>query len=192
MKKLTGRIAICKNCGKEVYIPPNRFNSFKFCSRRCIALFYRIKHNSICAFCGNTFEHSSSRANKAKYCSRKCYYKSQHLKGSIEVACKNCGKIFRTSPSHKRVFCTRECKREYQLNSWSSSFSSIQKNFRKRGFMTKCQICGYSEHPEILGIHHIDRNHDNNVFENLQVLCPNCHSLKHKHHIVHGGIKNAS
>lgn len=191
MKK-QGNILKCKYCGKEVYVPLYRTKSFKYCSRRCLALDCRTIITSICQICGKKFEHICSRAKKAKYCSRECFYKAQHLKGSIEVSCKNCGKIFRTSPSHKRIFCTRECKRIYQLNKWSPSFSSIQKNFRKRGFMTKCEICGYSEHPEILGIHHIDMNHHNNTLENLQVLCPICHSLKHQHHVVHGSIKNAA
>jgi hypothetical protein len=43
-----------------------------------------------------------------------------------------------------------------------------------------CEKCGYTEHPEILEIHHKDLNRRNNSRSNLTVLCPNCHRLTHK------------
>ena len=44
----------------------------------------------------------------------------------------------------------------------------------------KCEHCGLAEwfgEPISLEIHHIDGDRLNNVLENLQLLCPNCHSL---------------
>ena len=44
----------------------------------------------------------------------------------------------------------------------------------------KCESCGLTEWKgeEIpLELHHIDGNHFNNDLDNLQLLCPNCHSL---------------
>ncbi len=43
----------------------------------------------------------------------------------------------------------------------------------------KCERCGYNKHPEILIVHHIDRNRKNGVKENLELLCPNCHEEEH-------------
>ncbi len=43
----------------------------------------------------------------------------------------------------------------------------------------KCEGCGISEwlgKPLSLQLEHIDGNHLNNSFENLKILCPNCHS----------------
>lgn len=43
----------------------------------------------------------------------------------------------------------------------------------------KCECCGLTEwlgEPINLEIHHIDGNHNNNELENIQLLCPNCHS----------------
>jgi 5-methylcytosine-specific restriction endonuclease McrA len=44
----------------------------------------------------------------------------------------------------------------------------------------KCEICGCGENWQgkhlTLELHHIDGNHYNNSLENLQILCPNCHS----------------
>ena len=44
----------------------------------------------------------------------------------------------------------------------------------------KCESCGLTEWKgeEIpLELHHIDGNHFNNDLDNLQLLCPNCHSF---------------
>lgn len=43
----------------------------------------------------------------------------------------------------------------------------------------KCEICGietWQEKPITLEIHHINGDHYDNRLENLQILCPNCHS----------------
>ena len=43
----------------------------------------------------------------------------------------------------------------------------------------KCECCGNTEwngKPISLELHHIDGDRSNNTYENLQALCPNCHS----------------
>jgi hypothetical protein len=43
----------------------------------------------------------------------------------------------------------------------------------------KCECCGISEwngNPIVLQLHHINRNRCDDRLENLQLLCPNCHS----------------
>lgn len=44
----------------------------------------------------------------------------------------------------------------------------------------KCESCGvgteWNGKPLVLELHHIDGNHFNNSIDNLQILCPNCHS----------------
>ena len=59
----------------------------------------------------------------------------------------------------------------------------------------KCEKCGWGEKNEFIGtipleIHHIDGDYTNNKEGNLQVLCPNCHSLTetHKSHNKKGRI----
>ena len=47
------------------------------------------------------------------------------------------------------------------------------------GVPEKCNICGISEwngEPIKLQVHHKDGNRHNNEIDNLQILCPNCHS----------------
>jgi hypothetical protein len=66
----------------------------------------------------------------------------------------------------------------------SEDFSSLSfDRQRKRVILEqdgKCNTCGISEwqgRPLSLEIDHKDGNHENNNRENLEALCPNCHSL---------------
>lgn len=48
----------------------------------------------------------------------------------------------------------------------------------------QCELCGLTEwmgQKIPLELHHIDGNRFNNNLENLQILCPNCHSLTPNH-----------
>ena len=50
----------------------------------------------------------------------------------------------------------------------------------------KCQMCGWSEINKTsnkipLHVHHIDGDSGNTTPDNLQLLCPNCHSLTENH-----------
>ena len=45
----------------------------------------------------------------------------------------------------------------------------------------KCEICGITYWQGVhlpLELHHKDGNHYNNNLDNLQILCPNCHSIQ--------------
>lgn len=40
----------------------------------------------------------------------------------------------------------------------------------------KCEICGLNDEEIVYELHHINGDHYDNRLENLQILCPNCHS----------------
>lgn len=45
----------------------------------------------------------------------------------------------------------------------------------------RCEICGVSEWRGVklpLELHHKNNNHYDNSLDNLQILCPNCHSIQ--------------
>lgn len=46
----------------------------------------------------------------------------------------------------------------------------------KPSICEKCNISEWNKRPISLQIHHKDGNNKNNLIENLQILCPNCHS----------------
>ena len=61
------------------------------------------------------------------------------------------------------------------------STSHLNDRLLKEGIKEyKCECCGNTEwmgKPIMLELHHIDGDHNNNKLENLQMLCPNCHSI---------------
>ena len=42
-----------------------------------------------------------------------------------------------------------------------------------------CADCGWNKYPEVLQVHHINKNRKDNSIENLVVLCPTCHNTRH-------------
>lgn len=113
--------------------------------------------------------------------------------------CLNCGEKLKRN--HK--FCDTSCQKEYEYKSYIERWKNGEENglsgkynlskhirrylLEKHNY--KCELCGWGERNEFtktipLEIHHIDGDYTNNKEENLQVLCPNCHSLTatHKSH----------
>ncbi len=143
-----------------------------------------------CATCGNIFY--APKHAQQKYCSDRCY----RAKPSTLVAkiCDNCGEEFlrrRSSlPKSKSglFFCKRKCKDEAQRMGKHNSIlrprshkdgRSSYRVIAFRNHPPRCNRCGYDECIGILKVHHRDRNRHNNVPENLEILCPNCHELEH-------------
>lgn len=58
--------------------------------------------------------------------------------------------------------------------------SKLKLKLLKEGLKeNKCECCGITEwngKPLVMQLHHIDGNNSNNSLDNLQMLCPNCHS----------------
>lgn len=109
--------------------------------------------------------------------------------------CLNCGKQLNTHNSTAK-YCNNVCQAEYEhkeyIKRWKEGKESGMKGTRSiskhvRDYLLdkynhKCQKCGWGEvHPitleSPLHVHHIDGDATNNSEDNLQLLCPNCHSL---------------
>lgn len=103
--------------------------------------------------------------------------------------CLNCEIEFSYRESQRLgKYCSNKCQQEYKfktititevLNGRCRSIDAKKKYLR----LTKgdvCVECGqgnvYNEKKLVLQLDHIDGNSDNNSVENLQLLCPNCHS----------------
>lgn len=70
---------------------------------------------------------------------------------------------------------------EYIQSSYVKSHRLLEKLIRDGIKQDKCEICGVTYWQGIhlpLELHHKDCNHFNNDFDNLQILCPNCHSIQ--------------
>lgn len=148
----------------------------------------------VCEQCGSEFirRKVETRANgkKQKYCSIKCSGLSQ--RNRVEVKCHECSKEFER-PLNKVVnskngfyFCSRECKDKAQrvegscpeiqpehYKDGSSAYRELMKEELKIG--CKCGI----KIPALLKIHHKDGNRKNREKDNLEVVCINCHAIRH-------------
>lgn len=181
----------CQICKNDVRVPKNRWATFKYCSRECSGKGQLSTVEAVCPICSNTFNHISCRATTAKYCSRECYYKAMVKVGTIERACKNCNTCFMTSPSRTKEFCSKKCVHEHRRKNFKDGahmFGAVRAHMKTSGLLNKCVRCDYDSVPEILGVHHKDRNRDNNKLENLETLCPNCHSIEHMRHTPHQSV----
>lgn len=107
--------------------------------------------------------------------------------------CKFCGKSL---SNRQELFCNNDCKSEYYYQKYIARWkqglengmrgkydiSTRIKRYLFEKFNHKCSKCGWSEVNPFTGnipleVHHKDGNYTNNDEENLDLLCPNCHSL---------------
>lgn len=100
----------------------------------------------------------------------------------ISKECPICNKTFETlegSPEEKTT-CSIGCANTYFRSGTNHpNYKHGTSLYRDLVKIEECNRCGYNQEPNILHVHHIDRNRSNNVEENLEVLCPNCHTLEH-------------
>ena len=70
---------------------------------------------------------------------------------------------------------------EYLKNSKDVQSNKVRIKLLKEGYKEhKCECCGNTEwlgQKIPLELHHIDGNRNNNVIDNFQLLCPNCHAF---------------
>ncbi|CAN5950526.1 unnamed protein product [Sphagnum jensenii] len=72
-------------------------------------------------------------------------------------------------------------RKKYEKKGHVPRVKGRQRREHRKYLEDKCRRCGFvPEDVCQLTVDHIDRNHKNNVPENLQTLCANCHNLKTK------------
>ena len=99
------------------------------------------------------------------------------------IYCPACGNKI---PYPNTKFCSRKCSsiyRKIESNAFiASGKAKSPKRIRKYLLETsghKCNRCGnthWNGQPITIELEHIDGNSDNNNLDNLELLCPNCHS----------------
>jgi len=151
-----------------------------------------------CLNCHTQFDAEVKELNRgnAKFCKRSCssQWRRDHPKVKTpNCTCANCQAKFYKSASKLKasksglVFCSRTCKDTAQKiggikEIQPSHYTDSRKDYRKtaKEFLKhKCSNCGYDKHPEVLQVHHKDRNREDNSIENLEILCPTCHEEDH-------------
>jgi Zn finger protein HypA/HybF involved in hydrogenase expression len=140
-----------------------------------------------CKKCGNEFEPTKGLND---YCSLKCRNSrnwSPIDKEKKSISAKQSEKVLianraRNKETFSKMVKTRTYNnQEFILNADYSSLKFQQ--LRKRILFeqnSKCNQCGLDEwrgHSLVLELEHKDGNHLNNDRNNLEMICPNCHSL---------------
>lgn len=148
----------CKNCNTEFksLISEHR----KFCCSSCNTTYHNIGRNRhiseikdfceifYCNFCQNVHKYK-----KQKFCSSKC------------------AANFKTFEIFKKI-----------ENGNTTLYYKNYKNYLIYKHGEKCMKCGWNEKNPYSGkipieLEHKDGNSENNSLDNLELLCPNCHSL---------------
>lgn len=158
----------CKNCGVVLEVrdneQPNQTLKRKFCSKKCQSEYQRnlmignkrnLKYGVLhCITCGNELIN-----RQKKYCCTECQLQNE----------------YETYIERWKDGLENGLKGEYQI-------SNYLQRYIKEKFDYKCCSCGWDKINPITGkspleIHHKDGDYSNNDEDNLELLCPNCHSL---------------
>ncbi len=111
------------------------------------------------------------------------------------MICLHCKK-----PTNRKTYkyCSNKCQADFRykryIENWKAGLidgnkgkefpqlSNHLKRFLLEKFGEECCLCGWDKRHPLTGrvpleINHIDGNSSNNTEPNLQLICPNCHSL---------------
>ena len=99
----------------------------------------------------------------------------------ITKICPVCSEEFSTLDNSKeKTTCSSSCANTYfRSGKDHPNYRETSTKYRSKVDISECNRCGYNVFIDILQVHHIDRDRKNNELSNLEVLCPNCHSIEH-------------
>lgn len=111
--------------------------------------------------------------------------------------CIQCNCDIRHKSTLNPKYCSKKCQSVYEYKEWirlwkdglksgirgkSGNISNPIRRYLFEKYNSRCCKCGWSEINPItnkvpLQVNHIDGNYENNKEDNLELICPNCHSL---------------
>ena len=178
--------ATCPRCNKTFFRICAKEKKM-FCSDEC-------RHDRVerievaCSQCGKILKKTVARLRKVNFCCKSCQdaYWTKNVKD-----CLNCG-----AKTRWKKFCSHQCQRDFAqkiyIQRWlngqedgmagSDGLSDRINKYLREQRGNQCEKCGWKEVHPVTGrvpitVNHIDGHHTNNHINNLELLCPNCHSL---------------
>lgn len=152
----------CEKCGKE---HDGSFGSGRFCNSYCARSFSTQKNRKEINIALSKSIKSSERFKNAVAARTG---KSDIERYGIEKALKI---------KEKRLTALKNHFGDLYPFVYGSDSSSVKLRLHKE--ITECQSCGltqWKDKPISLELHHLDGDNQNNIKENVLLLCPNCHS----------------
>lgn len=159
-----GRHKKCKGCGKESIV--RMVNKTEYC-RSCICKF---------------------RKNSIKDSEFFTYRKNKKVRAE-KIVCPVCKKIRlkRKDCQYLSDLC-RKCRGKIHMHKLGKKYGSMSyktgigsyRNKKLNLFKEECECCGTSDNTNNkIIVHHKDCNRNNNILENLLILCQSCHQAIH-------------
>lgn len=147
------------------------------------------KNPKFCQYCGNPISYDNRR--NGKFCSQSCFAFNKNkysTKTVLDKQCKTCVNKFPTTYENRAVDHCTDCIKNlsYRITYKNAkNITQLKTDAKRRMFLIHklghyCHICkntSWNNVPIPLELDHIDGNSENNIEENLRVICPNCHTL---------------
>jgi hypothetical protein len=140
-----------------------------------------------CKKCKNDFQPQKGLINFCSLTCRNSREKSDETKNKISNGVKNSEK-FRQSLNNSVKFIDYKKRAKKNKETWDKkilnaeyetlSFERLRKRIKleQDNKCNKCGIDSWNDKPIVLELEHKDGDHNNNKRDNLESLCPNCHS----------------
>lgn len=152
--------------------------------------------------CKKCSEPISYEKRRNKFCSRSCSASfnnkgvRRHGVSPENINCHHCGKEIEEKRNGKK-YCSVKCRTDYRyiqyIGNWKKGLENgiiginggISVHIRRylfKKYDNKCAECGWCKVNQYTGkiplqIDHIDGNSENNIEDNLTLICASCHSL---------------
>lgn len=172
-----------------------------YCSKKCYYTFIKVDRTLICENCHLPFEYVEK---SQKYCSHSCA--SIQINKSRVTKTSFCNSCLKSKSKSYSLLC-KQCKNKNKyldyIDNWKKGLVSgnvctneaINTYIRKYMFdkyKNRCHLCGWCEINKVtkkipLQINHIDGDSSNSTEDNLELICPNCHSLTHNYGSLNKG-----
>jgi hypothetical protein len=157
-----------------------------------------------CLFCEKQFKCLISE--ERKFCSKNCTITFLNIErtqrkinenssliekdNKIYKICEGCNLEYKIDRNYKkRKYCSIKCQQNIKkdknfedIRNGEDRGRIVSKKFLIELYGEKCMKCGWCERNPItnkvpIELEHKDGNSTNNTLENIELLCPNCHSL---------------
>jgi 5-methylcytosine-specific restriction endonuclease McrA len=136
-----------------------------------------------CMSCKKVLSYADKRTKK-KFCSSSCSasFNNSKRKPKRLFTCVVCKKETERKTSSESLFCSNVCFHKHRRDTKIQENTASSKTMKKFLIETKgyfcwgCGISSWMDKPITLELEHKDGDSTNNKEENLEILCPNCHS----------------